>query len=114
MQRDCAGSNPQVSVIITAYNAAGTIRGALHSLSTQDFRDFETIVVDDGSQDETVSILRREFPHVIVITQPNAGPAAARNRGAMLDVFPPPAPHPRPDRPRASSPSSARAGRQAH
>src|SRR5579871_4773962 len=82
MQKDGAGSTPCVSVIIPAYNAARTIRGALRSLEAQEFRDFETIVIDDGSQDDTLSIVQREFPHVIVLSQANAGPAAARNRGA--------------------------------
>lgn len=74
-------SRPQVSVIIPAYNAAKTIRAALRSLDSQLFRDFETIVVDDGSKDDTAAIVRNEFPQVRLVTQANGGCAAARNRG---------------------------------
>ncbi len=73
---------PKVSIIIPAFNAAKTIVETLKSTQTQDFQDFEVIVVDDGSTDATVEVVRREFPDVRVIQQENAGPAAARNHGA--------------------------------
>jgi glycosyltransferase involved in cell wall biosynthesis len=77
--------NPvSVSVIIPAYNASATIGRALEALSKQNcFQPFEVIVVDDGSFDNTGTIVC-SFPSVKYIRQDNAGPAAARNRGAGL------------------------------
>jgi len=73
---------PKISVIIPAYNAEKTIRRALEAVMKQDVSEpFEVIVVDDGSQDATAQIVRA-FPSVVYIHQPNAGSAAARNRGA--------------------------------
>jgi acetyltransferase-like isoleucine patch superfamily enzyme len=72
---------PKVSIIIPAFNAAATIIETLKSTQSQEFQDFEIIVVDDGSTDATVEVVRREFPDVRVIQQENTGPAAARNHG---------------------------------
>jgi glycosyltransferase involved in cell wall biosynthesis len=74
---------PTVSVIIPAYNAADYIGRTLESLRAQSFGDFEAIVVDDGSRDETAEVVRRfaeSDPRVRLIRQANAGVAAARNR----------------------------------
>lgn len=73
---------PFVSVIVPAYNAQPTIRHTIQSLVAQSYPgEFEIIVVDDGSTDRTPEIVR-SFTEVIYIRQSNAGPAAARNRGA--------------------------------
>ena len=74
---------PLVSVIIPAYNAAGTIERALQSVFSQSYAALEIIVVDDGSADDTPALLRRlsaSRPGLTVLTQPNAGVSAARNR----------------------------------
>ncbi len=75
--------NPKikVSVIITAYNSAEFIKRSVSSVLNQSFRDFELIVVDDGSTDNTVSILRDYKSSIKLITQNNSGPSAARNAG---------------------------------
>lgn len=71
-----------VSVIIPAYNAEKTIRGCLDSLMKQDYTEgYEVIVVDDGSTDSTSKIVS-EYKDVRFTRQKNAGPAAARNKGA--------------------------------
>jgi len=58
------------------------LRLALASLATQSFRDFETIVVDNGSRDATAAMLEREFPEVVVVRFPeNRGFAPAVNAG---------------------------------
>ena len=75
-------SVPDVSVIIPAYNAANTLRETLDSLDRQDSRDFEVILVDDGSSDGTAEMARELLPGGRVVSQPNGGPAAARNAGA--------------------------------
>jgi len=72
---------PLVSVIIPTYNRAWILRGAVDSVLAQDFGDFELIVVDDGSSDDTREILDTYQKRVIVLRQPNRGVSAARNRG---------------------------------
>lgn len=73
-----------VSVIVPAYNAQGTIGQTLKALAQQDYAEaYEVIVVDDGSTDQTVDIVR-SFAGVKYFYQLNAGPAAARNRGAEV------------------------------
>jgi GT2 family glycosyltransferase len=72
--------NPFFSVIIPTYNRADLVRQTLESVLAQRFDDYEIIVVDDCSQDDTVAIARAVSPRVNVIVQPsNQGPGAARN-----------------------------------
>jgi len=73
---------PSVAVIVPVFDAARTIAATLQSLSAQTFRNFEAVVVDDGSTDETLAIvtdLAIRDSRIRVIAQPNAGVAAARN-----------------------------------
>jgi GT2 family glycosyltransferase len=71
-----------VSVIIPTFNGAFRIGHCLDSLTSQaEGRDVEILVVDDGSTDNIAEVVGR-YPAVHLITQKNAGPAAARNRGA--------------------------------
>jgi len=72
---------PRVSVIIPTYNRGWILQRAVDSVLTQTFRDFELIVVDDGSQDDTADILAAYGTDIRVIRQPNAGVSAARNTG---------------------------------
>jgi glycosyltransferase involved in cell wall biosynthesis len=75
---------PEISVIIPAYNAAGAIARCLESLTAQTFGDFEVIVVNDGSTDDTAGICGRfcsEDPRFRLVSQPNSGVSEARNRG---------------------------------
>ncbi|MGB5747146.1 MAG: glycosyltransferase [Desulfobacterales bacterium] len=73
--------NPEVSVIIPTYNRAWVLREAIDSVLAQDFKDFELIVVDDGSTDNTRQILDPYDQGLIVLRQSNKGVSAARNRG---------------------------------
>ena len=75
--------NPEISVIIPTYNYANFIREALDSVFNQTFQDFEIIVVDDGSTDDTKAIIESYGDRVIYISQKNQGPAIARNTGIM-------------------------------
>lgn len=74
-------SRPAVSVVIPAYNAAWCIRKAIDSVLTQDFRDFELIVVNDGSTDDTAAVLAAYGSAIRVIHKPNGGLSSARNAG---------------------------------
>jgi len=79
-----APQRPAVSVIIAAHNAAATIRETLESLSAQTHREWEAIVVDDGSDDATATILQDYAAHdsrVRLLRQQQYGPGPARNRG---------------------------------
>jgi GT2 family glycosyltransferase len=73
--------NHMVSVIIPVYNGSQTLAACLRALQDQTRLPDEVIVVDDGSTDETVAIAT-QFG-VTVLSQANAGPAAARNLGAQ-------------------------------
>jgi glycosyltransferase involved in cell wall biosynthesis len=73
-----------VTVIIPAHNAAKTIGRTLDSVSAQTYQNLEILVVDDGSTDQTATIVRthsRVDKRIRLIRQDNAGVAAARNRG---------------------------------
>lgn len=70
----------QVSVMMPAYNAEAYIGDAIESVLAQEFADWELIIVNDGSTDQTASVVRRYAdPRIRVINQPNGGEAAARN-----------------------------------
>jgi len=73
--------NPKVSVIIPTYNRGWILREAIDSVLSQKFSDYELIVVDDGSTDDTRIILDSYGQDIIVLRQPNQGVSAARNRG---------------------------------
>src|SRR5437879_3111479 len=68
------------SIIMPTYNRAAYIRATLDSLRAQHFSDYETIIVDDGSTDGTLELLRN-YEWVKVLQQQNKGPGAARNFG---------------------------------
>jgi glycosyltransferase involved in cell wall biosynthesis len=72
---------PRVSVIIPIYNGAATIERALKSVFEQTFTDFEIVVVDDGSTDETPSVLAKFGDQIRMIRQANRGFPSARNAG---------------------------------
>ncbi|HSE36866.1 MAG TPA: glycosyltransferase [Blastocatellia bacterium] len=72
---------PEVSVIIPTYNSANYVIDAVDSVLNQSFDDLEVLVIDDGSTDETESLLSRYSEPVRYIRQQNGGVAVARNRG---------------------------------
>jgi hypothetical protein len=79
-----SSSNPLVSVIVPAYNAANYISDAIKSICNQTWPHWELIVVNDGSVDETAKIVAdfcREDPRIQMITQENGKLAKARNTG---------------------------------
>ncbi len=72
---------PAVSVVIATYNRARFLPETIESVLQQRFRDFELIVVDDGSTDETPELLKSYAGRIRSLRQENRGPAAARNLG---------------------------------
>jgi glycosyltransferase involved in cell wall biosynthesis len=72
---------PLVSVIIPTYNRGWILTEAIDSVLGQDFQNYELIVVDDGSTDDTREILDTYRGDIIVLWQTNKGVSAARNRG---------------------------------
>lgn len=74
---------PLFSVIVPLFNKQETVRRTLASVVAQDLVDFEVIVVDDGSTDDSAAHAATiDDPRIRRLSQPNAGPAAARNQAA--------------------------------
>jgi len=74
-------NTPLVSVIIPTYNRAWTLKKAIDSVLKQDYKNYELLVVDDGSTDQTEKLLKKYAGSVKFIQQSNEGVSAARNRG---------------------------------
>jgi len=72
---------PEVSVIIPTYNRAGMLGDAVGSVLGQTFRDYELIVVDDGSSDDTPRLLASWADKITALRTRRQGVAAARNYG---------------------------------
>lgn len=73
--------NPLVSVLIPCYNASLWISETIESVLTQTWPNIEVIVVDDGSSDDSVAVIKNiDSARIKLIQQDNAGAAAARNR----------------------------------
>ena len=77
-------AEPLVSIVIPAYNAAGTISSCLESVCSQSWKTQEIIVVDDGSTDDTAAIVQKlqaKDPRIQLFRQANSGVSMARNLG---------------------------------
>ncbi len=73
---------PLVSVILPVFNGERTIEETIKSVLTQTLKEFELIIIDDGSTDRTLEIIRQFFdPRIQIFSYPNAGQPASRNRG---------------------------------
>jgi glycosyltransferase involved in cell wall biosynthesis len=70
-----------ISIVIPTYNRASFLKEAIDSVLSQTYRNFELIVVDDGSTDDTPKLLSSYGEKIKVIKKANKGPSAARNRG---------------------------------
>src|SRR5262245_43583978 len=74
--------NPQIAIVIPAYNCGPQLEACLESVEAGTFRDYECIVVPDGSTDDTAGVARRHTVSVIS-TGGRRGPAHARNIGVQ-------------------------------
>ena len=81
-RREAAGARPRLSVVMPVYNAEATLAECLTRLSRSSFGDFEIVLVDDGSTDQSRAIAAG-FSLRVVPTAGRIGPAAARNLGAQ-------------------------------
>lgn len=72
---------PLVSIIIPTYNREASIARTVESALSQSYARTEIVVVDDGSTDGTAAVLSSYGDRIVVVTQENAGPSAARNAG---------------------------------
>lgn len=78
------GKSPTISIVSTVYNTQPFLEQAVRSILAQTFTDFELILVDDGSSDDSGCLcdtLAAEDARIRVFHQPNGGPAGARNKG---------------------------------
>src|ERR1700761_1168008 len=73
---------PKITVLMPAYNAAKYIGEAIASVLEQTFGDFELVIVNDGSTDDTLAVINTfNDSRIIIISQPNQGVASALNTG---------------------------------
>jgi glycosyltransferase involved in cell wall biosynthesis len=73
---------PQISIIIPTYNSEKTIKETIASVQQQSFTDWELIIIDDGSQDNTVDVIQTIVePRMKLFVYENGGVGMARNRG---------------------------------
>lgn len=80
-------ASPRVTIVIATYNAVDTVAETLASVAAQTYRDFELVVVDDGSVDDTPVLLARHqavWPWLRWTRQPNAGASTARMQGVAM------------------------------
>ena len=77
-------NNVKVSVIIPTYNREKYIRDAIDSVLSQTYRNFEIVVADDGSTDNTVKILKEYGDKIRWKSQKNRGPASAKKFGTSM------------------------------
>lgn len=80
-------SSPLVSIVVTVYNKEAYIAETLDSVRNQIFSDFEVIIVNDGSTDQSAKVIKKiceSDKRFNLIQQTNAGVSAARNRGFSL------------------------------
>lgn len=81
MELNKSNKKPELSVIIPVYNSGKTINQCLNAVFLSDFKEFEVIVVDDCSTDNTVEMAKK-YPCTVIRLEKNSGPSCARNQGA--------------------------------
>lgn len=75
-------NNPAITVLMPAYNAGNYIHEAIASVLAQSFTDFELLIVNDGSTDQTIDVINSfDDERIVIVNQENLGVAAALNKG---------------------------------
>lgn len=76
---------PKISVITVVYNAVATLEQTIHSVINQDFEDFEFIIIDGGSSDGTIEIIKKYEDRITLwISEPDKGIYDAMNKGIIM------------------------------
>ncbi|MBK0384094.1 glycosyltransferase [Pedobacter sp. SD-b] len=74
--------NPKISIIIAVYNAEEELEQSLISIITQNYKNYELIIVDGGSTDSTLNIIKKYYSNInILISEPDTGVYDAMNKG---------------------------------
>lgn len=78
-----------ISVVIPLYNKGHVIVNTLRTVFAQTFQNFEVVIVDDGSTDDGVQIIKSNFddPRLRIVSQSNQGTAVARDRGVKESIY---------------------------
>ena len=76
--------DPLITIVMPLYNKRPYVKRSVESIQRQTFKNWELIIVDDGSTDGSTGEIPTNDNRIRVITQQNAGPAAARNRGIQV------------------------------
>ncbi len=76
-----SAASPRFSVLVPVHNGSGLLDSCLQSLARSAFRDYECIVIDDGSTEDTPAVAARHGATLVALER-RGGPARARNRGA--------------------------------
>jgi glycosyltransferase involved in cell wall biosynthesis len=79
-QKAPTGAGPKISVITPSFNSIHTIRDTIESVRTQDYQNWEHLVIDGGSKDGTVELLK-EYPHLLWVSEKDEGHYHAMNKG---------------------------------
>jgi glycosyltransferase involved in cell wall biosynthesis len=78
-------SKPKVSVLMSVYNGEEFLNEAIDSIIDQTFKDFEFIIIDDGSKDKSLKIIKSyKDPRIVLVSRPNKGLVASLNEGLNL------------------------------
>jgi glycosyltransferase involved in cell wall biosynthesis len=77
---------PKISIIMPTYNRADTIERAIRSAQAQTLQDWELVIIDDGSTDNTAALIPKDDPRIKYHAQPNRGFVEARNAGLRAAV----------------------------
>ena len=77
-----------ISIVIPTLNRIGTLPRALDSVLNQTYQPSEIIVVDNGSSDGTINLLKERYPSIKLLSEKKLGVSAARNRGIRYSRFP--------------------------
>jgi len=79
--------NPKISVVLPVYNGAAYLAAAIESILSQEQADLELIIIDDGSKDDSASVVKAfQDPRIRFYQQENRGLAATLNRGITLSA----------------------------
>jgi glycosyltransferase involved in cell wall biosynthesis len=76
-------THPKISIVSPSFNQGSFIEAAIKSVLDQNYRNFEHIIIDGGSTDNTVEILKK-YPHLIWVSEPDEGQSDALNKGFRL------------------------------